>query len=144
MTTDDLQLPGPADHLVCGHGGQAGISSPRRSGPRPAAQLRHPLRHRRPHHGLVPSPAHVHTGTAGNISPTQRVRSVSLFHPLCARVLVQDKIIPPDPITKSEKQTTLSQLNQILRHRLVTTDLPPQLANLTVGKQVRLRVIIIV
>lgn len=48
---------------------------------------------------------------------------------------VQDKIIPPDPITKSEKQTTLSQLNQILRHRLVTTDLPPQLANLTVGKQ---------
>lgn len=49
--------------------------------------------------------------------------------------LVQDKIIPPDPITKSEKQTTLNQLNQILRHRLVTTDLPPQLANLTVGKQ---------
>lgn len=46
----------------------------------------------------------------------------------------QDKIIPPDPITKIEKQTTLHQLNQILRHRLVTTDLPPQLANLTVGK----------
>lgn len=46
----------------------------------------------------------------------------------------QDKIIPPDPITKAEKQSTLSQLNQILRHRLVTTDLPPQLANLTVGK----------
>lgn len=45
----------------------------------------------------------------------------------------QDKIIPPDPITKAEKQTTLNQLNQILRHRLVTTDLPPQLANLTVG-----------
>lgn len=52
------------------------------------------------------------------------------------RLFVQDKIIPPDPITKSEKQTTLNQLNQILRHRLVTTDLPPQLANLTVGKQV--------
>lgn len=50
-------------------------------------------------------------------------------------VFVQDKIIPPDPITKTEKQTTLNQLNQILRHRLVTTDLPPQLANLTVGKQ---------
>ena len=47
---------------------------------------------------------------------------------------VQDKIIPPDPITKVEKHTTLNQLNQILRHRLVTTDLPPQLANLTVGK----------
>ncbi|CAB1329045.1 unnamed protein product, partial [Coregonus sp. 'balchen'] len=29
-------------------------------------------------------------------------------------------------------RTTLNQLNQILRHRLVTTDLPPQLANLTV------------
>uniref|UniRef100_A0A673WWB6 Mediator of RNA polymerase II transcription subunit 14 n=1 Tax=Salmo trutta TaxID=8032 RepID=A0A673WWB6_SALTR len=45
---------------------------------------------------------------------------------------IRDKIIPPDPITKVEKQTTLNQLNQILRHRLVTTDLPPQLANLTV------------
>lgn len=46
---------------------------------------------------------------------------------------MKDKIIPPDPITKTEKQATLHQLNQILRHRLVTTDLPPQLANLTVG-----------
>lgn len=52
----------------------------------------------------------------------------------CVCFFLQDKIIPPDPITKTEKQTTLHQLNQILRHRLVTTDLPPQLANLTVGK----------
>lgn len=52
----------------------------------------------------------------------------------------QDKIIPPDPITKAEKQTTLRQLNQILRHRLVTTDLPPQLANLTVGKHLFLHI----
>uniref|UniRef100_A0A4W6DFY6 Mediator of RNA polymerase II transcription subunit 14 n=1 Tax=Lates calcarifer TaxID=8187 RepID=A0A4W6DFY6_LATCA len=54
---------------------------------------------------------------------------------------IRDKIIPPDPITKAEKQTTLNQLNQILRHRLVTTDLPPQLANLTVANgRVRFRV----
>ncbi|KAM9319514.1 mediator of RNA polymerase II transcription subunit 14 [Gastrophryne carolinensis] len=54
---------------------------------------------------------------------------------------IRDKIIPPDPITKSEKQATLHQLNQILRHRLVTTDLPPQLANLTVANgRVRFRV----
>ncbi|XP_036065625.1 mediator of RNA polymerase II transcription subunit 14 isoform X2 [Oryzias melastigma] len=54
---------------------------------------------------------------------------------------IRDKIIPPDPITKSEKQTTLRQLNQILRHRLVTTDLPPQLANLTVANgRVKFRV----
>uniref|UniRef100_A0A8D3CKB2 Mediator of RNA polymerase II transcription subunit 14 n=1 Tax=Scophthalmus maximus TaxID=52904 RepID=A0A8D3CKB2_SCOMX len=54
---------------------------------------------------------------------------------------IRDKIIPPDPITKNEKQTTLSQLNQILRHRLVTTDLPPQLANLTVANgRVKFRV----
>ncbi|XP_055463917.1 mediator of RNA polymerase II transcription subunit 14-like [Psammomys obesus] len=46
---------------------------------------------------------------------------------------IRDKIIPPDPITKTEKQDTLHQLNLILRHRLVTTDLPPQLANLTVA-----------
>lgn len=57
---------------------------------------------------------------------------VEMFEIVC--VLFQDKIIPPDPITKAEKQSTLNQLNQILRHRLVTTDLPPQLANLTVGK----------
>lgn len=54
--------------------------------------------------------------------------------PFISVSILQDKIIPPDPITKTEKQTTLNQLNQILRHRLVTTDLPPQLANLTVGK----------
>uniref|UniRef100_A0AAQ4PVN1 Mediator of RNA polymerase II transcription subunit 14 n=1 Tax=Gasterosteus aculeatus aculeatus TaxID=481459 RepID=A0AAQ4PVN1_GASAC len=54
---------------------------------------------------------------------------------------IRDKIIPPDPITKVEKQTTLGQLNQILRHRLVTTDLPPQLANLTVANgRVKFRV----
>ncbi|XP_064413391.1 mediator of RNA polymerase II transcription subunit 14 isoform X2 [Latimeria chalumnae] len=54
---------------------------------------------------------------------------------------IRDKIIPPDPITKIEKQITLHQLNQILRHRLVTTDLPPQLANLTVANgRVKFRV----
>ncbi|XP_030641940.1 mediator of RNA polymerase II transcription subunit 14 [Chanos chanos] len=54
---------------------------------------------------------------------------------------IRDKIIPPDPITKAEKQATLNQLNQILRHRLVTTDLPPQLANLTVANgRVKFRV----
>ncbi|XP_061679091.1 mediator of RNA polymerase II transcription subunit 14 isoform X4 [Syngnathoides biaculeatus] len=54
---------------------------------------------------------------------------------------IRDKIIPPDPITKVEKVSTLNQLNQILRHRLVTTDLPPQLANLTVANgRVKFRV----
>uniref|UniRef100_A0A8C5NXY2 Mediator of RNA polymerase II transcription subunit 14 n=1 Tax=Jaculus jaculus TaxID=51337 RepID=A0A8C5NXY2_JACJA len=54
---------------------------------------------------------------------------------------IRDKIIPPDPITKVEKQATLHQLNQILRHRLVTTELPPQLANLTVANgRVKFRV----
>ncbi|XP_036401903.1 mediator of RNA polymerase II transcription subunit 14-like [Megalops cyprinoides] len=54
---------------------------------------------------------------------------------------IRDKIIPPDPITKAEKQSTLNQLSQILRHRLVTTDLPPQLANLTVANgRVKFRV----
>nr|XP_021505651.1 mediator of RNA polymerase II transcription subunit 14-like [Meriones unguiculatus] len=54
---------------------------------------------------------------------------------------IRDKIIPPDPITKTEKQDTLHQLNLILRHRLVTTDLPPQLANLTVANgRVKFRV----
>ncbi|XP_070537690.1 mediator of RNA polymerase II transcription subunit 14-like isoform X2 [Ptychodera flava] len=45
---------------------------------------------------------------------------------------IKEKIIPPDPITADEKAATLSRLNQILQHRLVTIDLPPQLANLTI------------
>ncbi|XP_049637644.1 mediator of RNA polymerase II transcription subunit 14-like [Suncus etruscus] len=54
---------------------------------------------------------------------------------------IRDRIIPPDPVTKLEKQATLHQLNQILRHRLGTADLPPQLANLTVANgRVKFRV----
>ncbi|XP_045140092.1 mediator of RNA polymerase II transcription subunit 14-like [Echinops telfairi] len=54
---------------------------------------------------------------------------------------IRERIIPPDSVTSSEKQTALHQLNQILRHRLVTTRLPPQLANLTVASgRVKFRV----
>lgn len=105
MTTDDLQLPGPADHPVCGHGGQAGISGPRRSGPRPAAQLRHPLCHWRPHHGLVPPPAHVHTGTFPS-SPWSTFPSVACF-PLSSSMSVarpcriRSFLLIPSPSLKS-------------------------------------------
>eukprot|EP00058_Branchiostoma_floridae_P007849 XP_002593337.1 hypothetical protein BRAFLDRAFT_277116 [Branchiostoma floridae] len=46
---------------------------------------------------------------------------------------IRDRIVPPDPITPAERKATLLRLNQIIQHRLVTTDLPPQLGNLTIA-----------
>ncbi|XP_071483080.1 mediator of RNA polymerase II transcription subunit 14-like [Diadema antillarum] len=45
---------------------------------------------------------------------------------------IKERIVPPDPITTSEKATVLHRLDQIIQHRLVTSELPPQLANLTI------------
>lgn len=38
-----------------------------------------------------------------------------------------EKIVPPDPITPSEKRQTLLRLNQVIQHRLVTSHLLPQM-----------------
>lgn len=48
-------------------------------------------------------------------------------------VSFQDKIVPPDPITPAEKRSTLLRLNQIIQYRLVSSELPPQMRNLTIG-----------
>lgn len=45
---------------------------------------------------------------------------------------IREKIVPPDPITPSEKRTTLLRLNQIIQQRLVTSVLPEQMKNLHV------------
>lgn len=47
---------------------------------------------------------------------------------------IKERIVPPDPITSVEKETVLHRLDQIIQHRLVTSELPPQLANLTIGQ----------
>lgn len=39
----------------------------------------------------------------------------------------REKIVPPDPITPSEKRQTLQRLNQVIQHRLVTGNLLPQM-----------------
>jgi mediator of RNA polymerase II transcription subunit 14 len=44
----------------------------------------------------------------------------------------QERIVPPDPITPTEKWQTLKRLGQIIQHRLVTSDLPPQLSKLNI------------
>jgi hypothetical protein len=49
---------------------------------------------------------------------------------------LKDNIIPPDPITSDEKKTTLSRLNQIIQHRLVTTTLPPQMSDFKVCSKI--------
>ncbi|KAF2885129.1 hypothetical protein ILUMI_21063 [Ignelater luminosus] len=45
---------------------------------------------------------------------------------------IREKIVPPDPITSSEKRATLLRLNQVIQHRLVTGNLLPQMRNLNV------------
>lgn len=46
----------------------------------------------------------------------------------------QDRIIPADPITGSERIKTLKRLDQVIQQRLVTSKLPPQMSNLVIGK----------
>ncbi|XP_074034115.1 mediator complex subunit 14 isoform X2 [Leptinotarsa decemlineata] len=45
---------------------------------------------------------------------------------------IREKIVPPDPITPSEKRNTLLRLNQVIQHRLVTGNLLPQMKNLKI------------
>ncbi|XP_014256171.1 mediator of RNA polymerase II transcription subunit 14 [Cimex lectularius] len=45
---------------------------------------------------------------------------------------IRDRIVPPDPITLSEKKSTLQRLNQVIQHRLVTGNLMPQMRNLKI------------
>ncbi|KAG1686097.1 Mediator of RNA polymerase II transcription subunit 14 [Nymphon striatum] len=42
---------------------------------------------------------------------------------------IRDKIVPPEPITAVERKSTLQRLNQIIQHRLVTSELPAQMRN---------------
>lgn len=45
---------------------------------------------------------------------------------------IREKIVPPDPITYTEKRQTLLKLNQVIQHRLVTGNLLPQMKNLKI------------
>ena len=46
---------------------------------------------------------------------------------------LMERIIPPSPITAAEKRTTLLRLNQVIENRLVNTNIPMQMRNLTVA-----------
>lgn len=46
---------------------------------------------------------------------------------------IQERIVPPDPITPGERRTTLTRLNQVIQHRLVTGSLLPQMRSLKVN-----------
>lgn len=45
---------------------------------------------------------------------------------------IRERIVPPDPITPSERRSTLQRLNQVIQHRLVTGNLLPQMRNLKI------------
>lgn len=47
---------------------------------------------------------------------------------------IRDRIVPPEPITNSEKRQVLQRLTQVIEHRLVTGErLPLQMRNLTIA-----------
>ncbi|KAK3931598.1 Mediator of RNA polymerase II transcription subunit 14 [Frankliniella fusca] len=45
---------------------------------------------------------------------------------------IRDRIVPPEPITSTEKENTLLRLNQVIQHRLVTSNVLPQMKNVTI------------
>ncbi|KAL4233347.1 Mediator of RNA polymerase II transcription subunit 14 [Mactra antiquata] len=45
---------------------------------------------------------------------------------------IREKIVPPDPITSSEKKQVLSRLTQVIQYRLVSCELPQQMRNLKI------------
>ncbi|EDO35223.1 predicted protein [Nematostella vectensis] len=46
---------------------------------------------------------------------------------------IRDKIVPPDPLSLSEKNKTLQRLNEVIQHRLVLARIPPQMASLKIA-----------
>ncbi|KAF4526396.1 hypothetical protein B566_EDAN012686 [Ephemera danica] len=46
--------------------------------------------------------------------------------------IIRERIVPPDPITPAERRLTLLRLNQVIQHRLVTSDIRPQMRNLKI------------
>ncbi|XP_065344128.1 mediator of RNA polymerase II transcription subunit 14 isoform X2 [Cloeon dipterum] len=46
--------------------------------------------------------------------------------------VVRERIVPPDPISAAERRQTLLRLNQVIQHRLVTSDIRPQMRNLKI------------
>ncbi|XP_069951708.1 mediator of RNA polymerase II transcription subunit 14-like isoform X2 [Cherax quadricarinatus] len=40
---------------------------------------------------------------------------------------IRQRILPPEPVTALERKQTLARLEQIIQHRLVTSELPPQM-----------------
>lgn len=56
-----------------------------------------------------------------------------LYYYIYICVNLQERIVPPDPITPAEKRSTLQRLNQVIQHRLVTGNLLPQMRNLKVN-----------
>jgi mediator of RNA polymerase II transcription subunit 14 len=45
---------------------------------------------------------------------------------------IRDRIVPPEPITAAERKAVLLRLNQVIEHRLVTSELPLQMRNLKI------------
>lgn len=56
---------------------------------------------------------------------------------------LQERIIPPDPITPQEKAQTLQRLNEVIQYRLVSNELPKQMRRLKIGSSSGLYLLIL-
>lgn len=54
--------------------------------------------------------------------------------------MFQDRVVPQEAITATEKENTLQRLNQVIQHRLVTGNLLPQMRNVKVGRNILLEI----
>lgn len=50
--------------------------------------------------------------------------------------MFQDRVVPQEAITATEKENTLQRLNQVIQHRLVTGNLLPQMRNVKVRRNI--------
>lgn len=98
-------------------------------GAREASKLPHTSRGRSSYYRNVQSTARMHQGIKIINWFCPKVSSIINIVKIC---FTQERIVPPDPITPSEKRTTLQRLNQVIQHRLVTGNLLPQMRNLKV------------
>ena len=47
--------------------------------------------------------------------------------------MFQTKIVPSDPISAADKSKTLKRINEVIRHRLVCSKIPPEFNSMKIG-----------
>ena len=149
--TDDLFISGSTSRFVCGYSWSVSSHSKRNTCYCSLAQLLAAVRHRCFNNGNLPTAPHVYKGmNLKHLFPCKEMHGEHLLLGLrflvrqfgssfLEKILfsfshVKERIVPPDPINAKDKEETLKRLDQIIEYRLVTSELPLHMRNLTIGK----------